>query len=228
MGNNPTQTNRPGVSRRRVLQSVATTSTVGASALSGVARADDENICEKYKSANSFNNAIDEEEEFINALLEFIDGKCDEFDRYVDTVSKPDEFGEGEIITKRKSGEETVPQLNLIRKTASGPLNIVLYPDSDDDPFATRTVEKEDELERFTISKEADSGVEIEKSTKHLPEESSPDIGYDCPITCPTDDECCECVEECVSCCNESCTPVYTYGCNCCQYTNPSCWGDCY
>ncbi len=205
---------------------MAVTSVASTGALSGVASANTNDLIKKYESSNNFNEAIDTEKEFVDALLESINESREELDLEVETVSEPDESGEGEVIKKRKGDNGPVPQLNLIRKTESGPLNIIIYPESDKDPFATRTIEDGDKLESFTTGEENNDN-NVEKVTESL----SGDVTtqhYTCPPSCPTDDDCCECVRECIGCCNESCTPTYTYGCDCCQYTNPSCWGDCY
>jgi len=215
------------ISRRKIVKTMSVTSMAGVGTFSSGASAKKSEVEKKYENSTNINEAINNEGEFITSLLEYIDEDINKINLEVDTVSDPNTSERGEVIRNRKGKDGIVTQLNIIRKTSEGPLNIVIYPDSDFDSFATRTIADKNVLETYTTIDE-DGTQTIQKSTDDLSSDVSTSSQIQCPITCPTDNECCECVKECIGCCYESCTPTYTYGCNCCKYSNPSCWGDCY
>lgn len=238
--------NPRGTKRRTILKALGTTSVA---AIPGPVSADDtddrntpglkressgKGLVKKYENRANVNKAISDQEGFITEFFteSGIDKPIDEL--MVDDVTPPTETDhEGILVRTERTTDGKTVKLNIVRNTRVGPINIALYPESDIEPYATVTVEEHSEIGIYRREHEEVDGSATLRVSSDTFDESVRTQSHHIPSwacsTCPTDTTCCQCKRECINeCCMDRCTPVYDYYCDCCRWSRPSCWGDCY
>ncbi len=226
------------VKRRKILGSLVATGAIGGGGIvtgNGDGGSSNDTIAKKrnrYSNPANLNRVIERHQRFVDSVFNELNVPLLWNDILVDDVSPPPKEGiEGEIVRSIKTPDNVSIRINIIRRIDCCPLNFVIHPESAEQPYAVLTNTDENVITTYGFNKVDGADAPLRVFTDEMGDNSSSTQSNHPPWACqkcPTDEECCECARECVTCCGQSCTTVWDYYCDCCKYTNPSCWGDCY